>query len=478
MVRAATSSSIVATVLLAAASAAAQGRAIERLSVGAELGVGAMVSSYQRNDDVQAWSGSAPGYRDVAGSASLRLAWRVVDALHVEAAVSAAAFPSSTGAPTGWVFAPTLGLSVRPLLGARMSLRLDAHAGLAMTGHDRAPLLDAGLGLDVVLTRALSLGPFARYTQVIQGETRDDGAPEPFPDDARYVMSGLALTWSPPPRAPVVAPEPAPPEAPARDHDGDGVPDRDDMCPTVAMGAHPSPTRRGCVDTDADGDGVYDGEDLCPAESAGSQRDPMRPGCPDGDRDRDAIADHADRCPDEPVGAQPDPDRAGCPDGDGDRDGVSDHRDRCPDRPETFNNVDDGDGCPDAPALVTLSEGAITLLGTINFAPGSNHIVGGRSFDTLDSLVALLAAHRELLRVEVQGHTDDRGSAATNLALSQRRADAVRLYLVEHGIASARLVARGYGSTRPIARNDSATHRALNRRVALAVLDTRNDAAR
>ena len=66
---------------------------------------------------------------------------------------------------------------------------------------------------------------------------------------------------------------------------------------------------------------------------------------------------------------------------------------------------------------------------------------------------------------EVGGHTDDLGAPASNIALSERRAQAVAAYLVTQGVDAARLSAKGYGPDAPIAANDSAGGRAKNRRV-------------
>ena len=69
------------------------------------------------------------------------------------------------------------------------------------------------------------------------------------------------------------------------------------------------------------------------------------------------------------------------------------------------------------------------------------------------------------MRIEVQGHTDNKGAAAYNLKLSDRRAASVKKYLVAHGIPADRLVSHGYGMTRPLVPNDTEQNRALNRRV-------------
>ena len=69
--------------------------------------------------------------------------------------------------------------------------------------------------------------------------------------------------------------------------------------------------------------------------------------------------------------------------------------------------------------------------------------------------------------MEIAGHTDSRSPAEYNLWLSEKRANAVRNYLIAEGVAADRLVARGYGITRPIATNATAAGRAQYRRVEL-----------
>jgi OmpA-OmpF porin, OOP family len=87
---------------------------------------------------------------------------------------------------------------------------------------------------------------------------------------------------------------------------------------------------------------------------------------------------------------------------------------------------------------------------------------------TLDEVAAALLTQQEL-NVEVQGHTDSIGSAAYNLDLSNRRAAAVKAYLVGKGVRATALTAKGYGKAKPIASNDTAEGRAQNRRVAFEV---------
>jgi OOP family OmpA-OmpF porin len=67
--------------------------------------------------------------------------------------------------------------------------------------------------------------------------------------------------------------------------------------------------------------------------------------------------------------------------------------------------------------------------------------------------------------VQVQGHTDNRGDPAANLELSQRRAESVVQWLINAGVESSRLEAKGYGDTRPLVPNLTPANRARNRRV-------------
>ncbi len=208
--------------------------------------------------------------------------------------------------------------------------------------------------------------------------------------------------------------------------------------------------------TDRDRDGVLDHDDQC-IDTPG----PAPTGCPPGDRDGDGFTDDVDACVDE-AGIAPD----GCPDRDPDKDGIFVPDDRCPDVAETKNGFEDGDGCPDeVPSDVSAFQG--TLEG-ISFDTDRDTITPA-STQTLDAAVEALAKFPSV-RVEISGHTDSQGAPAHNLDLSQRRADAVKKYLVGHGIDASRVETRGAGSDEPIDTNKTAEGRARNRRIEFRVL--------
>jgi OOP family OmpA-OmpF porin len=91
------------------------------------------------------------------------------------------------------------------------------------------------------------------------------------------------------------------------------------------------------------------------------------------------------------------------------------------------------------------------------------------SYSELEELVSYMQ-HKDNIKIEIAGHTDNVGKEADNLKLSQQRAETIRNYLVKKGIQPGRLVAKGYGSTQPVADNDTDEGRQLNRRTEVRVL--------
>ncbi|MCC7463151.1 MAG: OmpA family protein [Gammaproteobacteria bacterium] len=146
------------------------------------------------------------------------------------------------------------------------------------------------------------------------------------------------------------------------------------------------------------------------------------------------------------------------PPADTDGDSVTDNLDQCPGTPAGV--AVDTAGCP--------RRGSITLEG-VTFEFNSDRLTEA-SRGVLDGIAADLRKHPRL-RIELQGHTDSVGADQYNLALSQKRADAVRTHLVEQGVPAGQLQAKGYGESRPVADNATAAGRAANRRVVMLVLD-------
>jgi outer membrane protein OmpA-like peptidoglycan-associated protein len=90
------------------------------------------------------------------------------------------------------------------------------------------------------------------------------------------------------------------------------------------------------------------------------------------------------------------------------------------------------------------------------------------SRDTLHDVGEVLKKYDDT-RIRVEGHADSTGASGYNQRLSERRADSVRHYLMEHGISSTRITAVGYGETKPRASNDTVEGRQLNRRVEIHI---------
>lgn len=120
-------------------------------------------------------------------------------------------------------------------------------------------------------------------------------------------------------------------------------------------------------------------------------------------------------------------------------------------------------------ANVEVTAEQVTIRDQVHF-PTNSASISADSFRILDEVASTLLVHPEVRAVEIQGHTDDVGGAEYNLDLSQRRANAVRLYLLSKGIEAGRLQAKGYGLTVPLAPNTSESGRSKNRRVQFVIV--------
>jgi outer membrane protein OmpA-like peptidoglycan-associated protein len=401
------------------------------------------------------------------------------------------------------------GLGVQPRVVAEWhsegGVRLVANAGAnfrreaALRNLDVGNELALGLGADVPLTQKLGLQ--ANLNGAL-GLKQSDSEERPLELLAalRYrVMDGLmahvgggpgltrgygtpnfrlfaGLGWTPEaPRAAAVASAPVCKFGP---EDFDGFQDDD-----------------GCADPDNDNDGIPDAQDKCPNEPETKNGFRDEDGCPDeapvatagapaqlalapvGDADHDGIPDDQDKCPNAAEDKDGFEDEDGCPDPDNDHDGIADAQDKCPLEAEVINGVEDDDGCPDKGASKVRVEGQrIAILDKVYFATNKDVILA-KSHPLLKQVAAVLRANPQIELVRVEGHTDNQGKPASNLDLSQRRANTVRAFLIKEGIAPERLEAVGYGQTKPVAPNTTARGRETNRRVEFTIVKVAEVAA-
>ncbi|SNZ01191.1 Thrombospondin type 3 repeat-containing protein [Flagellimonas pacifica] len=260
-----------------------------------------------------------------------------------------------------------------------------------------------------------------------------------------------------------------------RDKDQDGITDKEDGCPDT-----PGPVENsGCPWDDTDQDGIYDKDDQCPNEAGPKENN----GCPWKDSDGDGVLDKDDQCPEE-IGK---PENKGCPDTD--NDGILDKDDRCP----KIAGPKENKGCPDTDGdtLVDIDDACPKIAGPVenNGCPvvteevqkQLNNYAKTILFDTgkstikpesLSVMVDIIQILNEYPNAKfmVEGHTDSVGSNATNQNLSERRANAVREFLVNEGIAQNRLTSVGYGEDKPIASNNTRSGRKQNRRVEINLI--------
>ena len=322
------------------------------------------------------------------------------------------------------------------------------------------PNLYGGVGVGIRLTSWLSFAVQTSLeyplTDVIDG-TKGDVVTAPNSLNDIFHQNSVSLYFTP---------------GKAKDSDGDGVIDKNDMCPDTPPGVAvdengcPLDTDKdgiydyedecptipglkefnGCPDTD--GDGIQDKEDECPDEPGPA----VLKGCPDSDGD--GVPDKDDRCPDTPKGWQVD--RFGCPI-DSDRDGIPDSEDECPEEP----GVAELKGCPfDVPTL--MAKYSINNQKILFDFDDSN--LQDNGMQTLNKIAEALS-NQQNFGVHLDGHTDWTGSNDYNLKLSEKRVASAKRDLIGKGIQDGRIGTEYFGEANPFMDNITKEGRKFNRRV-------------
>lgn len=166
------------------------------------------------------------------------------------------------------------------------------------------------------------------------------------------------------------------------------------------------------------------------------------------DSDGDGVADKLDKCPNTEAGVKVD--GSGCP-LDVDADGIPDSKDACP----TVKGIARLNGCPEIAA-----SGPVV---PIQFEFNSS-VLRTSAYSILDGLASSLKANSSAV-VQLDGHASAEGTEEYNMTLSRDRANSVKTYLVNAGIAANRIATTAYGESRPVASNATEAGRSQNRRV-------------
>lgn len=316
---------------------------------------------------------------------------------------------------------------------------LSGGVGVGKYGSAVVPYLPLGVGLQVNMSGQAYLFLQANYRVSSRPSKRESNT---------FFSLGLGVPLKFNHKAKETTKETAKEKRPRKvfaDKDADGIADEKDKCPDVAGLAKFA----GCPDKD--GDGIPDSRDQCP-DVFGLVK---YKGCPVPDRDGDGVNDEEDRCPTVAGVAK----YAGCPAPDKDGDGVTDDEDKCP----TVSGPRSNQGCPEIRQEVKKRLEFATR--AIQFETGKA-VIKAQSFTLLDEIVGILKEYTDY-NMEIHGHTDNIGSAESNMILSKERASAVKTYFVSKGIDVERLESEGYGDTQPKSDNKTAAGRADNRRVEL-----------
>jgi outer membrane protein OmpA-like peptidoglycan-associated protein len=435
-----------------------------------KLGFGAGLSLNRYAGDLQDGSNFPGAETDWGIGGNLHLLWRFADAgdfatLHLLGRFAYSPISSSySGVRNSYEYNDNLwhviaGLQMQFF--PEYDLRPYAYAGFGYLGFnpelspadfgknsagDVSGSMTLPLGVGLTWTISERLDFFAEFMKTLTfTDEMDNWVSE---DNDNYNMVTFGLTFYLDDRKEAIQPA-VPVAAVPKDSDDDGLSDEDEINIYNTDPFNP----------DTDGDGLSDGDEVLIYKTDPTLRDTDYDGLTDGeevntygtdplvkDTDGDGLTDG-----EEVLTYGTDPLN---PDTDGD--GVNDGRE-----------VRDGTDPLVADVLKVEESGDMVLEG-INFETNSA-VITPDSEPILRKALNTLRTNPDL-RVEIQGHTDNVGSSTLNQNLSERRANAVRDYMVQNGIDESRMTARGYGFDQPLVPNDTPENRERNRRIQFRVL--------
>ncbi len=206
--------------------------------------------------------------------------------------------------------------------------------------------------------------------------------------------------------------------------------------PTLESPPTPTPTPIVVAEPkiiDSDGDGLLDNVDACPERAELVNGITDQDGCPEPDPDGDGLVTGIDKCPDRAEDRDGFEDDDGCPDDDNDGDGIADAADKCRDQAETKNGFGDDDGCPDQ--VPTKVVEALAAASKAAFDANRPRLTA-RAKTALDQ-TRLALLENPKLKILITVRPDRDGERYVELA--KKRADNVKWYLLEQGVAASRL---------------------------------------
>ena len=216
---------------------------------------------------------------------------------------------------------------------------------------------------------------------------------------------------------------------------------------------------------DRDGDGIPDADDLCPSVPEDGLAPDPSDGCPKApDRDGDGLADLDDKCPDQPEDFDGLDDADGCPDDDVDLDGIPDREDACPRVAGARSPDPKRNGCKGGDVVAP----ELAILEVVSFEAGESRL-SPQAQRVLDEVAREILDSKEARTIVVEGHCDAGEPEFRAQALSEQRAQEVATWLVSRGVARDRLGTVGRGASKPISRDDTELGRRKNRRVEFVV---------